>query len=168
MTTIITLCTGNAARSVMAGAVLVAADPDLEVITAGTHVIDGQPMSWRTREALADLGLEANHHRSAQLRPADLECADLILAMAAEHVRYVRREHPEVADRTATLKRLVRDLPAGPEPLRARLATLDLVHAEPGEDEDVADPAGGDEQVYVDCAREIDGLLTELLPRLSG
>lgn len=166
MTTVITLCTGNAARSVMAGAVLVAGDPGLEVITAGTHVIDGQPMSWRTREALATLGLEANHHRSAQLRPGDLERADLVLAMATEHVRYVRREHPEAADRTATLKRLVRELPAGPEPLRERLTALDLALVEPHEDEDVADPAGGDEHVYVDCAREIHDLLTELLPRL--
>lgn len=166
MTTIITLCTGNAARSVMAGAVLVAADPDLEVITAGTHVIDGQPMSWRTRDALAALGLEANHHRSAQLRPADLARTDLVLAMAVEHVRYLRREHPEVADRTATLKHLVRALPAGPEPLAERLALLDLAAYEPGEDDDVDDPAGGDEQVYVACAAEIHTLLTQLLPRL--
>lgn len=166
MTTIITLCTGNAARSVMAGAILLAADPDLEVITAGTHVIDGQPMSWRTREALAALGLEANHHRSAQLRPRDLDQADLVLAMAAEHVRYMHREHPDVADRTATLKRLAQRLPAGPEPLRHRLATLDLVGHEPAEWEDVADPAGGDEHVYVACAREINDLLVDLLPRL--
>ncbi|HMQ28513.1 MAG TPA: hypothetical protein PKA98_21185, partial [Acidimicrobiales bacterium] len=56
--------------------------------------------------------------------------------------------------------------PAAPPPLRERLATLDLALVEPHEDEDVADPAGGDEQVYVDCAREIHDLLTELLPRL--
>lgn len=166
MTTIITLCTGNAARSVMAGAMLVHADPDLTVITAGTHVIDGQPMSWRTRAALAGLDLTADHHRSAQLRPADLGGADLVLAMAAEHVRYMHRQHPEVADRTATLKRLVRDLPAGPEPLRHRLAALDLAAHEPEGWEDVADPAGGSDVDYVDCAREIDGLLVELLPRL--
>ena len=167
MTTIITLCTGNAARSVMAGAMLVNAAPALRVITAGTHVIDGQPMSWRTREALASLELEANHHRSAQLRPADLDDADLVLAMAAEHVRYMHREHPEVADRTATLKRLVRDLPAGPEPLGDRLATLALVTHEPAEWEDVADPAGGSDVDYVHCAREIDRLLAQLLPRLT-
>lgn len=166
MTTIITLCTGNAARSVMAGAILVAADPDLEVITAGTHVIDGQPMSWRTRDALAALGLEANHHRSTQLRPADLPRTDLVLAMAVEHVRYLRREHPEVADRTATLKHLVRALPAGPEPLAERLARLDLAAYEPGDDDDVDDPAGGDEHVYVACAAEIRALITQLLPRL--
>lgn len=166
MTTIITLCTGNAARSVMAGAVLVHADPGLRVITAGTHVIDGQPMSWRTREALAALGLEANHHRSAQLRPPDLADTDLVLAMAAEHVRYMHRRHPEVADRTATLRRLARDLPAGPQPLAERLATLELAHHEPAEWEDVVDPAGGTDVDYVECARQIDDLLALLIPRL--
>jgi len=30
----------------------------------------------------------------------------------------------------------------------------------------VADPAGGSDVDYVHCAREIDGLLAELVPRL--
>ena len=60
----------------------------------------------------------------------------------------------------------MRTLPAGPEPFTERLAGLDLAHHQPGEDEDVDDPAGGDEHVYVACAAEIDALLTALLPRL--
>jgi protein-tyrosine-phosphatase len=49
MTKLLVLCTGNAARSVMAGFMLDAlcegrpGDP-LRVVTAGTHTIDGQPM----------------------------------------------------------------------------------------------------------------------------
>ena len=50
------LCTGNAARSVMAGAALAALLPDRPVRTAGTLVVEGQPMSWRTRAALESVG----------------------------------------------------------------------------------------------------------------
>ena len=49
---VVFLCTGNAARSVMAGAALAALLPDRPVATAGTLVVEGQPMSWRTRAAL--------------------------------------------------------------------------------------------------------------------
>jgi len=150
----------------MAGAMLTAVRPDLAVATAGTHVIEGQPMSWRTREALASVGLEADHHRSTQLRPHSLEDADLVLAMAGEHVRYMRRQHPDVADRTATVRRLARDLPDGDTPLGARLAALGLEDVEIEPWEDVEDPAGGPPEAYVACARDLKKLIDELAPRL--
>ena len=34
------------------------------ITTAGTHVIEGMPMSWRTRDALAGLDVSAPGHRS--------------------------------------------------------------------------------------------------------
>ena len=163
---VVTLCTGNAARSVMAGAVLREHVPGLIVSTSGTHVIEGMPMSWRTRDAIAGLGLEVPVHRSRQATVEELDRADLVIALAREHVTWMRRVHPRAATRTATLKRLARDLPAGAEPLGARIASmgLDTVELEPWED--VIDPAGGDVDVFVDCAREIADLLAVVIPKL--
>ncbi len=149
----------------MAGAML--RDAPLPIVTAGTHVIEGQPMSRRTRAALGSLGLEANGHRSHQVTEDDIDGAVLILAMAAEHVAYVRRKHPAAAHRTASIKRLVRDLPPGPAPLADRLEALGLADVEIGGWEDVEDPAGGDEAVYVSCAEELADLCTRLLPLLA-
>jgi protein arginine phosphatase len=157
---VVTLCTGNAARSVMAGFMLEhLARPGrpLTVATAGTHAIEGQPMSLRTRAALASLPelgrVAAGAHRSHQLTEDDLEWADLVIAMEADHVRYVRRWHASAAGRTATLRHLVEHLPGPAGPLAPRLA-------------EVIDPAGGDEAFYVACAKELWGLSQSLVPRL--
>ena len=169
---IVVLCTGNAARSVMAGFMLEQlANPDrpLEVTTAGTHVIDGQPMSLRTRAGIAAIpeldGVAVGAHRSHQLGAPDVEWAELIIAMEADHVRYVRRQHPEGADRTGTLRHLAERLPGPPGPFGPRLATLALgiVALDPAED--VIDPAGGDEAFYVACAKEIWDLSQSLVAR---
>jgi len=149
----------------MGGAIARARRPELEVVTAGTHVVEGMPMSWRTRDALAAVGYRADGHRSTQLREEDLAGADLVIAMACEHVAYVRRKHPEAAARTATLKRLARDLADGDTPLADRLAklALDTVELEPWED--VPDPAGGELEDFEACVREVDRLLAQVLPR---
>ncbi|MGD0378487.1 MAG: hypothetical protein ABSC30_00745 [Acidimicrobiales bacterium] len=161
------VCTGNAARSVMAGAMLEASGLPVTVTTAGTHVIEHQPVSIRTRYALNEVGLHASVHRSRQLTDADVGAADVIVAMASEHVAYVRRRHPVGADRTATLRFLAQHLPAGATPLSQRIAALDLARLDPLAQGDVVDPAGGDEEDYVDCARQLSVLVGELVTRLA-
>ena len=111
------LCTGNATRSVIAGAVLRHHLPDVEVATAGTLSIDGLAMSWRTRAGFESVGLPVPQHRSRQARAEDIERATLVIGLAPEHVAWVRREHPAAASRTATLKRLHRELAGDDRPL---------------------------------------------------
>jgi protein-tyrosine-phosphatase len=161
------LCTGNAARSVMAGAIAEQLAPDMRVTTAGTLVIEGHPMSMRTRRALSAIGMNADGHRSRQLRNDDLDDVDLIVAFAGEHVQYVRRTHPEAAARTGTLKRLVRNLPGTEGSLAERLAQLDLAAATLERREDVIDPAAGDQFIFNECADEILDLLKQLFVEVA-
>jgi protein-tyrosine phosphatase len=163
---VLMLCTGNAARSVMAGVMLEAAGRPVRVVTAGTHVVENQPTSRRTRDALVALGLDASAHRSRQISDASLDAATLVVAMAAEHVNYVRRRHPAAAGRTATLPWLAAHLPAGPAPLADRVASLDLAHVDPADQGDVEDPAGGEAEIYAACAAHLSALMAELVGRL--
>jgi protein-tyrosine-phosphatase len=164
---VVFLCTGNAARSVMGGAMLADRAPTLRITTAGTHVIEGMPMSWRTRDSIAELGVAVDGHRSHQLTDHDVAAADVVICLAIEHVGYMRRTHPEAAGKTATLKRLARDLGAGPgESFSERLAALDLAAVEAQRWEDVDDPAGGDLPVFQACARQILDLVDQLVPVL--
>jgi protein-tyrosine-phosphatase len=161
------LCTGNAARSVMAGAALASHLPSWQVGTAGTLVVEGQPMSWRTRAALEAVGLAAPGHRSRQAGSRDLARATLVVALDPEHVRWVRRTEPAAADRTGTLRRLVRDLPDDPSPLADRVARLGLATVELEPWEEIEDPGGGDAAAFAACAQEVVDLVAQLADRLD-
>jgi len=160
---IVVLCTGNAARSVMGGYMLgYLADTQglaVELVTAGTHAIEGQPMSVRTKNAIINFdGLESlplGKHRSHQLTDADAAWADLIICMEADHVRYVRRVHPDAAARTATLGHLVATLPAGDAALRERVEAIGLSSHEFESTPEIDDPAGGDQDTYHACAAQL-------------
>lgn len=160
------LCTGNATRSVIAGAVLRHHLPDVEVATAGTLSIDGLAMSWRTRAGFESVGLPVPVHRSRQARAEDIDQATLIIGLAPEHVAWVRREHPSAAARTASLKRLHRELSPDGRPLAERVAELDPARVELEPWEEVVDPGGGEVEAFTACAREVVDLVDELVDRL--
>jgi protein-tyrosine-phosphatase len=175
MTELLVLCTGNAARSVMAGFMLEhlrqgrPGEP-LHIVTAGTHTIDGQPMGMRTRTALSRVPElahdEFRRHRSRQVHELDLVRAELVVVMEADHVRFVRRQFPAFAAKTATIRRLCAVLPPAPPALPERVAALGLADLEVANDEDVLDPAGADGDVYAACVDELWGLCRELITRL--
>jgi protein-tyrosine-phosphatase len=172
VTNLLVLCTGNAARSVMAGFMLEhlrdgrPGEP-LHIVTAGTHSIDGQPMGLRTRTALGRIpelsDAAFSRHRSRQVHGIDLVHAELVVVMEADHVRFVRRQFPDAAHKTATIRRLCAELPPPPPALGGRVAALKLGEVEVSDDEDVLDPAGEDADVYAAVVDELWGLCRRLV-----
>jgi protein-tyrosine-phosphatase len=156
------VCTGNATRSVIGAALLRRAHPSWAIDSAGTFAIPGLPSSVRTLTALEAVGVSAPGHRSTTLHADHVSDVDLVIGFEVEHVHYVRRRYPRVADRTATLRRLARhdvepwNLPPGlaNEQVEPWMVT--------------EDPAGGDIDVFISCARTIADDMAVLIPRLSA
>jgi len=157
---ILTVCTGNVARSAMLGFMLTSiareSASQWSVRSAGTHVIEGSTMSSRTRDALLSVAELGDHrfsaHRSHQLTPRDVAWADVVLAAEADHVRFVRRLAPREMARVVQIRQFVLHAPPG-EPIGRQLAVVSGLELDATLD--VADPAGGDQGDYDAIARSL-------------
>ncbi len=157
---IVTLCTGNVARSVMLGYMLTtlaeANGAPWSIRTAGTHVIEGSAMSSRTRDALVkldDLGVHHfSGHRSRQLTNEDVAWSDAILASEAANVEYVRASYPEGASKAVILQQFVREAPLD---LSFEEQVRYVASLEPLAFFDLEDPAGKDQAAYDACAQNL-------------
>ena len=145
---------------------------DARVASAGL-LRSGQPASDHGVDILRGRGLDMTTHRSRAMSRELLASAQLILAMAREHVREAVVLDPALWPRTFTLKELVRrGGAAGP---RRAAETLDEWLARVGKgrrisdltgtssSDDVADPYGGPRTAYDRLATELDDLLDRLV-----
>lgn len=115
---ILAVCTGNICRSPQLeqllrsrlSSALPAADPaQIEVTSAGTMAVVGAPMEPQAAAEAARLGVEDTEaHRARQLEPNQIERADLVIALAAEHRGAIVRLLPAANHRTFTLIELTR------------------------------------------------------------
>lgn len=173
---ILVLCTANICRSVMAQASLsvrlAALGAPASVHSAGI-LLEGEAPPSEVIRATAAWGCDVTGHRSHVVTAAELARADLVLAMAREHLRHAVVVSPETWPRAFTLKELVRrGEEVGPRIPGESVATwLDRVHA--GRDravllgnslaDDVADPMGGPAEAYRSAAHRLDGLISQLI-----
>lgn len=150
---------------------------DFHVSSAGTMaqlVGDGTMMAGSLQE-LAKRGLDGSRHVIRPLTEEELDAADLVITMEADHVKQVVLSQRECRAKTFTLKEIV-DLctqelsPMAPRGIDAipwlaeRRRPLPLMSTRL----DVVDPIGGPPAMYARCADEIDELTTRLAGALWG
>lgn len=178
---ILVLCTANTCRSPMAQALLarrLAGRGIAASVRSAGMLGDGEPPPPEAVRTMAVHGLDTGSHRSRQVAAIDLARADLVLAMAREHVRHAVVMLPDVWPRVFTLKELLRrgDVigarPAG-EPLADWLRRVHGARDRrsllgDGPEDDVADPFGGPPQAYADTAALLDWLVTRMVALCWG
>lgn len=166
---ILFVCHANLCRSPMAeylAAKLLAKLP-VEVASAGTAAVDGQPMHPYAADIAAGTGADPTDFRTRGLRPEHLADAALVLTATRRERSFCAALAPAALHRTFTLYQFSRLAAAADRPdtrsagpLRAAVAAAArargrLQPAAPEED-DLFDPVRGRRADFRRCAREIE------------
>lgn len=177
------VCTGNICRSAAAH-VLTAAWPaghlglTLEARSAGTHAPSGRPAHPFTAAALERRGVDAGAHASRRVSDTDLDWADVVLTMTAQHREAVLTSNPRALRKTFTLleaAELIGTLPprrlAGvPLHERGRALAGALAEARAGHrvaHANIDDPVDGSAAMHTRVVDEIAGALRTLLVAIT-
>jgi protein-tyrosine phosphatase len=167
------VCTGNICRSPTAEALArreLARYPEvpIQVSSAGSHALEGNPAASRSMLAAAARGAGLERHLARELTKQRVRAADLILCMAAEHRPFVLSYDRSAASRTFLLATFARvagqwdRLATSP----AELVALAAEHAREQDGDDVDDPLGHPAEVYAACAERLDSLVTPVVAAL--
>jgi protein-tyrosine phosphatase len=167
------VCTGNICRSPTAEALArreLARYPGvpLEVSSAGSHALEGNPAASRSMLAASTRGASLERHFARELTRRRVRSAGLILCMAAEHRPFVLSYDRSAANRTYLLAAFARvagqwDWLAGSP---AELVALAAEHAQELDGDDIDDPLGHPAEAYAACAERLDGLVTPVIAAL--
>jgi protein-tyrosine phosphatase len=155
----------------------VAGQTAVRVHSAGL-MSSGRSMPDEGISVMVDWGIDLVDHRSTQMTDDMLDAADLIVAMAREHVREVVVNVPQAWPRTFTLREIVRlgeDAGARDkgQPLDEWIAKLHAGRTAAGlvgtsDIDDVSDPMGKGRRSYVEAADEIAALIGRLVALVWG
>ena len=176
---ILTVCTANICRSVMAEHFLrrEISQRGLGAVTVEScgMLFDDEPASDTVLTVLAERGIDASGHRSRRCTPEILGAADLVVTMERKHARELAVSSPGASPRLHTLGALVAwlaaadDLTGAPAERVARSAATRESSALLGAGADeIEDPHGRSKRVHRKAADRIEALSIGLLDGLYG
>jgi len=100
---IVFLCYGNICRSPLAAGVARLRLSGVDVESAGFHQQEGRSCPEKIQRISNSFGVDLSGHRSRRVTPELLANADLVIAMDNENLNCLRREFPELLERTTLL-----------------------------------------------------------------
>lgn len=143
---ILFVCTGNTCRSPLAEAILKGKQvEDVTVRSAGIYATPNAAMSVNAKHVLDEANI-VHDHQATQLSSTEVNWADLILTMTANHRDFIVANYPFEKQKVFTLKEYI----------------------SPTAYEDVVDPYGGDKIVYEQTFQELDALIERLVQKIEG
>ncbi len=112
------------------------------VESAGVWAMDGAPAMALAHDVMKERGLDLSHHRAQGVHAELLREFDLILVMENAHLRSLKRNYPDEADKVYLLTAMV------------------------GEDGNVDDPVYGTKETYRATVAELEDLLERGFERI--
>lgn len=146
------ICTGNICRSAMAEGMLkkmTSSMDNIQVYSCGIYAETGDGATYNAIQAAKEYGADILFHRATNIRESKIEEMNLILCATVSHKQSVLYLYPNLEGKVYTMK---------------EYAKLDKA----GQNMDIKDPWGYNEEIYRKCAEEINECLELIINRISN
>lgn len=154
---ILFVCTGNTCRSPMAEGIFKSMLEErniesMNISSAGISAFETESANQKAINTLIKDGINIKEHKARQISSEIIKDSDLILTMTSSHKNIILSSIPELSNKIYTLKEY------------AYLINNENVI---GRNLDIADPFGGDYNIYERCALEIKTYLEKIINNID-